>query len=198
MPEKGITMIRNEHDRFRFKEISKEYRCAWRFGGANIGDKGSSQVYPPHVVTILKGIADAAVGTEIVYYGGDSLTHCKRLAKDADAVIIVAGNDYHDEGEFVAIDDDTDLSTHLGETKGIRVQSRDLRIIQAVQTIRTDAVVVLVGGSMITMKEWHEKTGAILLAYYPGMRGGTALGEVLFGKVNPGRKTSICNSGNSR
>ena len=39
---------------------------------------------------------------EVIYYFGESASHCRRLAKEADVVVIVAGNDYLDEGECVA------------------------------------------------------------------------------------------------
>ena len=39
---------------------------------------------------------------EVIYYSGESASHCRRLAKEADVVVIVAGNDYLDEGECVA------------------------------------------------------------------------------------------------
>jgi beta-glucosidase len=38
------------------------------------------------------------------------------------------------------------------------------------------------------MEEWKDAAPAILHAFYPGMEGGTALANVLFGMVNPGGK----------
>ena len=69
---------------------------------------------------------------EVIYYSGESASHCRRFAKEVD--------------------------------------------------------VVLVGGSMILMDEWEDRVGAILMAYYPGMEGGKAVADVLFGKTNPGGK----------
>lgn len=69
---------------------------------------------------------------EVIYYSGESASHCRRFAKEVD--------------------------------------------------------VVLVGGSMILMDEWEDRVGAILMAYYPGMEGGKAVADVLFGKMNPGGK----------
>ncbi len=46
-------------------------------------------------------------------------------------------------------------------------------------------VVVLIGGAAITVEEWHEKAGAILMAFYPGEQGGAALARILLGRVNP-------------
>jgi beta-glucosidase len=38
------------------------------------------------------------------------------------------------------------------------------------------------------MSGWHQKSKAIIQAWYPGMEGGTALARILFGKVNPSGK----------
>lgn len=38
------------------------------------------------------------------------------------------------------------------------------------------------------MEEWKDCVSSILMAYYPGMEGGTAIAEILFGNVNPGGK----------
>jgi len=48
--------------------------------------------------------------------------------------------------------------------------------------------VVLIGSNAFIMEEWKDATPAILHAFYPGMEGGTALANVLFGWVNPGGK----------
>lgn len=154
------------------------------------GDRGSSQVYPPYIVTILQGILEVAKRQEIIYYGGDHLSHCKRLAKNVDTVIIVVGNRSKDEGEYVYADmEDTYVKSVGGDrTEGISLSTQDREILSAVSSVRQDAVVVLIGGSTITMADWIDKVGAVLLAYYPGMEGGHAVADVLFGKENPGGK----------
>lgn len=155
----------------------------------NSGDRGSSRVYAPYVVTLLEGIRRAATEAEVVYYSGESAAHCRRLSKEADTVIIVAGNDYRDEGEYVKADDPSMFSAYMGgDRASLSLKKEELAMIEAVASVRKDAAVVLMGGSTILMKEWCDKVGAILFAYYPGMEGGTALGEILFGIVNPGGK----------
>jgi len=49
-------------------------------------------------------------------------------------------------------------------------------------------VVVYVGGSAINMNAWEPKVASIVFAWYGGMEGGTALANVLYGKVNPSGK----------
>ena len=144
----GITLLKNEDQLLPIdcKKGKKIVVLGSYADRENIGDRGSSQVYAPYVVTILQEITEYPADVEVIYYSGESASHCRRLAKEADVVVIVAGNDY------------------------------------------LDAVVVLVGGSMILMDEWEDQVGAILMAYYPGMEGGKAVADVLFGKTNPGGK----------
>ena len=47
---------------------------------------------------------------------------------------------------------------------------------------------MLIGGSAITLSEWDQDAASILYAYYPGMEGGNALANTLFGESNPGGK----------
>ncbi|MEI6575828.1 MAG: glycoside hydrolase family 3 C-terminal domain-containing protein [Bacteroidota bacterium] len=52
-------------------------------------------------------------------------------------------------------------------------------------------VVVLVGGSAITMSNWVNSVDGILDIWYPGEEGGNALADVLFGEVSPGGRLPI-------
>ena len=49
-------------------------------------------------------------------------------------------------------------------------------------------VVVLTGGSPVEMEEWVDAAQSLVWGWYGGMEGGTALAEVLFGRVNPSGK----------
>jgi beta-glucosidase len=52
-------------------------------------------------------------------------------------------------------------------------------------------VVVLVGGSAITMSGWLDLVDGVLLAWYPGEEGGHAVAEVLFGDANPAGRLPV-------
>ena len=52
-------------------------------------------------------------------------------------------------------------------------------------------VVVLVGGSAITMNHWIDDVDAIIDVWYPGEQGGNAVAEVLFGDYNPAGRLPI-------
>ena len=48
--------------------------------------------------------------------------------------------------------------------------------------------IVLIGGNMLMLDPWYDSVKGILMAYYPGMRGGEAIIETLFGDNNPSGK----------
>ena len=71
----------------------------------NIGDHGSSCVYPKYVVTPLQGIAAVAPDVQVIFEDGSDLEAAKKAAAEADAVVIVAGYNFDDEGEYISGDD---------------------------------------------------------------------------------------------
>ncbi|HHV10849.1 MAG TPA: glycosyl hydrolase [Clostridiales bacterium] len=187
----GITLIKNDGILPLDKKETTRLVVLGRLGNAeNTGDRGSSNVWPPYVVTPLRGIKKVAPDIEVVFYPGMNLEHSKRIASQADAVIFTVGYDYLDEGEFTDNEElgIAGLSTGGDRAVELGLHREEVRLIKEVSRVNPNSVVVLFGGNMIMLEEWKEEVGAILMAYYPGMEGGTALGEILFGKVNPSGK----------
>lgn len=187
---KGITLLKNSNNTLPLHCGGHGHKIVILGSLAisdNLGDHGSSCTYPPYVTHVVDGIRNNVSGAEIIYYSGDNLTHCRRIVKDASAVIIIAGNDYKSEGEHVKADESVNSSFTYGgdRVNGIALSKEHLDIIDAVSDIRDDAIIVLTGGSAFTVEEFVDKVGAIIMQFYPGMEGGNALGEILFGKVNP-------------
>lgn len=98
------------------------------------------------------------------------------LAKECDAVIFVGGlNHDHDvEGK-----DRADMRLPYGQDE----------LIEELLSERPDTIIVLYAGSPVEMP-WADRAKAILWSYYAGMEGGTAIAEILFGKVNPSGRTA--------
>jgi len=67
----------------------------------NTGDRGSSQVFPPSVVTPFQGIQAALPHATVVLEDSDSVEAARKVASQADVVICVVGYDATDEGEYV-------------------------------------------------------------------------------------------------
>lgn len=64
-------------------------------------------------------------------------------------------------------------------------------LIKAVASTLKPTVVLLVGGSAITMNNWYEDAMAILDVWYPGEAGGGAVASVLFGDYNPAGRLPV-------
>ena len=99
------------------------------------------------------------------------LTGGSRIRSQQQIVIVVAGNSAAEEGEYVYADMEELYVKSMGgdRTQGIALPAHDREILSAVAQVRQDAIVVLVGGSSFTMEDWIGQTGALLMAYYPGM-----------------------------
>ena len=52
-------------------------------------------------------------------------------------------------------------------------------------------VVVIVGGSAVTMEGWLERVNGLLDVWYAGEAGGDAVADVLFGDYNPAGRLPI-------
>jgi beta-glucosidase len=143
---------------------------------ADLGDLGSSVVSPSFAVTPLDGIRDRARGATVVHVPGPPLSADGRaVIAAADAAVVVAGLAAEDEGEG---------SLTTGDRLSLGLPSGQDELIAATAALNPRTVVVLEGGSAITMP-WAGDVAAILMAWYPGQLGGEAIAEVLFGEVNP-------------
>jgi beta-glucosidase len=146
---------------------------------ANHGDEGSSSVAPPYVITPLEGIRNRAAGdVRVEYVVGNRLS-----GKDQDAIatagaaVVVAGLSSEDEGEGIFPDS--------GDRAGLTLSAEHEQVITEVASLNPRTIVVLEGGSVITMETWLPLVEAVLMAWYPGQEGGNAIADVLFGEVNP-------------
>lgn len=188
--EKGITLIKNSNNILPFndKKIIKIAVLGRLADKENIGDHGSSRVFPEYVVTPLKGIANRLPNGEVIYYNGDDLKHAKKLAKSSDAVVFVLGYDNTDEGEYVMNEQTPDKISGFGGDRihSLGLHTKDISLVKEVGPANENSVVVLIGGNMIMIDEWKNYVNAILMAYYPGMEGGNAIARILFGDANPG------------
>ncbi|MFA9412829.1 MAG: glycoside hydrolase family 3 C-terminal domain-containing protein, partial [Deltaproteobacteria bacterium] len=150
----------------------------------NIGDNGSSNVRPSFVVTPLQGIQDAVRTTVTVDYVGKDVLDANDLSiiAAADAVIVVTGLTYEDEGEgLIGAGDRVDLG--LGAER--------VKLIRDAAAANDRTIVVLEGGSAITMGEWLPDVEALLMVWYPGQMGGHAIADLLFGDASPSGKLPI-------
>ncbi len=171
----------------------------------NTGDRGSSNVRPPYVVTALQGLS-ARLGEQNILTGDEGdIAAAAEAADAADAIVVVAGYTHKDEGEYIpsggidlgqannpALAAIVQAQSHVndrGDIGGDRVHlslpAEQIALIRAAAQSGKPVVVVIVAGSAVMVEEWIDEVGAVLQTFYAGMEGGTALAQLLFGDVSP-------------
>ena len=187
--EKSIVLLKNQEELLPFS--TEEMDTLAVFGPLadlkNTGDHGSSHVRQKNIITTLQGIKDN-VGDKIkvIYHEEFDIDIAQQLAQSVDAVVLVVGYTFKDEGEYIP-----HISKGLGDRTTLGLKEDDIKLINAISKVNSKCVVVLVGGSAIIMEEWKQNVPTILMAWYSGMEGGHALADILFGKVNPSGKLPL-------
>ena len=187
--EEGITLIKNEGVLPFKKEALKKLAVIGKLAKQpNIGDYGSSRVFPKYVVTPLEGITSAAPGIQVIFDDGSAPQRAKQTAADADAVVFVVGFDHGDEGEYVADEGENYTKAIGGDRTTLNLHADEIELLNIAGPANRNSAAVIIGGNTAMITGWMDKVGAILMAYYPGQEGGTALANILFGTVNPSGK----------
>jgi beta-glucosidase len=182
----------------------------------NLGDVGSSQVFPPYTVSVLAGLRERLPG-RIIEPADDRLAAAVQAARGARAAVVVVGLESRDEGEaFVTGDLDAirllggwaanPVSGRLlagilklvgrakrtgGDRRDLHLHRGDVELIEAVAAVNRRTVVVVIGGGTVMLDPWDEQVAAVLLAWYPGMEGGRAVADVLLGVAEPGGRLPV-------
>jgi beta-glucosidase len=121
----------------------------------------------------LKFIRKAAAKAKVEYNAGIDLASAAALAKSSEVAIVFVN-------QFTA--EDADFSLALPDNQDA--------LVKAVAAANPRTVVVIESGTTITMP-WVSDVKAILAAWYPGIGGGQAIANILFGAVNPSGKLPI-------
>ncbi|MBR5416708.1 MAG: glycoside hydrolase family 3 C-terminal domain-containing protein [Clostridiales bacterium] len=152
--------------------------------------------------TFLEGIRDEVEGSGIrVYYAEgaslsndriqplafaeDGIAEALILAEMSDVVVLCVGLDATLEGE----QGDTGNAFDSGDKRDLLLPEGQRVLVEKVLALGKPTVVVLAAGSSIN--PLAEKADALIQAWYPGELGGTALANILFGKVSPSGKLPL-------
>ena len=174
--------------------------------GPNADEEGYALThYGPlavEVTTVLEGIREKAQGkAEVLYTKGcnlvdahwpeseimeypltpDEQTEIDRAAanaRQADVAVVVLGGGQRTCGENKS-------------RTSLELPGHQLKLLQAVQATGKPVILILINGRPLSVN-WADKfVPAILEAWYPGSKGGTAAADILFGDYNPGGKLTV-------
>lgn len=107
---------------------------------------------------------------------GDSIdpASAARAARDADVAVVAVGENAYAETP--------------GNIDDLTLPEPQLRLVEGIEATGTPVVLVLVEGRPRVISRVADGARAIVMAYWPGMQGGEAIADVLFGDWNPGGK----------
>ena len=174
--------------------------------GLHLGGYSSD---PGRGVDVLSGItARAGTGVKVVYAEGVRITEHEAdwsgdtvvladpvqnrariqkavtVARRADAIVLAIGTNESVSREAWA-------DNHLGDVADLTLMSNQEDLVQAMLGTGKPVVALLINGRPLAVPLLAERVPAIVEAWYAGQEGGTAIGEVLFGDVNPGGKLPV-------
>lgn len=174
--------------------------------GPNADEEGYALThYGPlavEVTTVLKGIQEKTKGkAEVLYTKGCDLVDAHwpeseiidypltgdeqremdkavENARRADVAVVVLGGGQRTCGENKS-------------RSSLDLPGRQLQLLQAIQATGKPVVLILINGRPLSINWADRFVPAILEAWYPGSKGGTALADILFGDYNPGGKLTV-------
>jgi beta-glucosidase len=154
-------------------------------GSAQVDPMGGNPVLQPadtpffdrviwHRSSPLKAIRAKAPHADVQYDGGTDPAAAARLAKASDVAIV-----------FVS-----QHSSEGGDHPNLSLPHNQDALVSAVAAANPHTIVVLETGGAVTMP-WIGQVSAAMEAWYPGIRGGEAIANILFGDVNPSAKLPL-------
>ncbi len=150
-------------------------------GGWTITWQGDNEaLYPQEKYTILEAIR--------AKIGEDNVTYVNAVTFDEEKNIVGAVAAAQDVDVIVACLGEPAYCETPGNIDDLTMSEPQLKLVKELAATGKPIVLVLVQGRPRVIRTIVDDAGAILLAYLPGMEGGQAVADVLFGDVNPSGK----------
>lgn len=146
--------------------------------------------------TFLEGIVGkASPHTNVNYVQGALLDEPNRNpmdwfsgnAAESDITVACLGISQLIEGE----EGESIASRHRGDREDIGLPPSQIDFLKKIRANAKKLVVVVTGGSAIAIPEVYEMADALIYAWYPGEKGGDALGDLLFGDAVPSGRLPV-------
>lgn len=162
---------------------------------------------PDRIVTMLEGIRDKG-RAEVTYTKGCAIRdeadadieEAVRIAQKADVVVLVMGGSsardfktsYEDTGAAIVDDHVSDMDCGEGYDRStLKLLGKQEELMQCIYATGKPVVTVYIQGRPLDMNLANEKSNALLTLWYPGMEGGSALADILWGDYNPAGRLPI-------
>jgi len=147
-------------------------------GGWTFTWQGDNEaLYPQDKHTILEAIRDKL--------GADHVTYVEGVAFDTEIDVAAAVAAAADVDAVVACIGEPTYCENPGNINDLTMSAPQLKLVAELAKMGKPVVVVLVEGRPRLIRTIVDDAEAIVMAYLPGVEGGQAVADVLFGDVNP-------------
>ena len=192
----AVVLLKNKNNILPIKSSAKKIFVSGPTATSMEVLLGNYYGFNDKMITILEGITGRIPeGMGLEYTSGTTLKHPREIkqswapdmAQAADFAIVCAGINSFLEGE----EGESLLSEQNGDRESISLPQTQIDYIKELAIHGARIILVLTGGSPIALGEIEDMVEAILFVWYPGMEGGRAVADVLFGDVSPSGKLPI-------
>lgn len=144
-------------------------------------------------MTPYKGMKNVLKDADVnVWYtDGKNTVELERLVSRADAIVVCVGFTTIDEAENFHTSEGQPILSVVGggDRDNLNLHPDDIALINMCSRYnKKNMAVVVFGGGTPVVNNWIDRTPALLVGGIPGMEGGNALANILFGNVNPSGK----------
>jgi beta-glucosidase len=184
----AMTLLKNENNLLPLSKDKKVLvtgpsanKLSLLNGGWTITWQGDNEaLYPKDKSTILEAVQNKAGANRVEYV--EAVTFDKEL--DIPKAVSAAGS----ADVIVACVGEPTYCETPGNINDLTLSEPQIHLIQELAKTGKPIVMVLVEGRPRVVRTIADDAGAILMAYLPGMEGGQAIADVLFGDANPSGK----------
>jgi len=202
MARESIVLLKNENDILPIKTQNKKIAVIGPFANDKDVPLGTWRARAENysAVSLLEGLESRLNGTKDIQFAEgcrvvngevhyksikkkkkndrSGFTEAKRIANDADVVILAIGEHCYQSGEARS---QTDISL-----KGLQ-----LELFDEIYKVNKNIVVVLMNGRPLDITAINEKAMAVVETWFLGTRSGYAIADVLLGNYNPSGRLPI-------
>ena len=190
----AIVLLKNEANILPITDLTKTLALVGPSAKvAQLDGFGSSWVDPPYAITPYQGFQNKIPDAQIQYAMGCQINNsdtsgfaaARAIASSSDYVIFVGGLDQTQEGE----------NYHPGpvdRTGGsVELPGMQQELIKELAKVNPNIIVVIKSGGICSVPNAIADIKGFLYAFYPGMEGGNAIADVIYGAYNPSGKLPV-------